>query len=219
MSRPRIVWAAVGLTLLVLIALAVAGAQATPVRTYALGAPNFLPVAHLHPGSHVCEGPVTSDGPAQLVGIWGTPAPQGAQVAVTARDASTHRRLASGVLGTASGAAEHVVRLGRPVPGNRALDICLTTQVGRFTLGGSASIDPRVTMTGGSGGAQFALVLVNDRRSVWSWLGTVFSRAGLWRLSWVGRWTFCVLAAGVLASFGVAILAVVRAAAEDERRP
>jgi hypothetical protein len=218
MSRRTIVWACVPLTVAVLVALAVAVVRTQPVRTYALGAPNYLTIAHLRPGTRVCEGPATSDGPAGLVGVWGAPTSGSASLVVTARDAVTHRTLAAGELVAATGSGEHVVRLARAVPGGHRVEICLTGRQGHFALAGSASIDPRVRMTGGEGGAQFALVLLNDRRSLWQWLGTAFSRASLWRLSWVGSWTFWVLAFALLACFGAAVVAVARAAAEDDSR-
>ncbi len=218
MSRRHIVWACAPLAVAVLIALGVAGAQSRSVRTYALGAPNYLTIAHLRPGTRVCEGPATSDGPASLVGVWGAPTGGSTGVNVTARDAATHRSLAGGELVARTGSGEHIVRLARAVPGNHPVEICLTGRQGRFALAGSASVDPRVTMTGGAGGAQFAVTLLNDRRSMWQWLGTAFSRASLWRPSWVGGWTFWVLAFALLASFGVAIAAVAHAAAADDGR-
>ena len=206
------------LATVVVLTLIVAGARRQPVRTYALGAPNYLSVAELRPGTQVCEGPVRSGAPTGLVGLWGAPTGGTARVIVTARDSANHRSLAAGELVSATGSGEHVVRLGRSVPSGRPIEICLSGRQGHFSLAGSASIDPRVTMTGGSGGAQFSLVLLDDRRSLWRWVGTAFSRASLWRPSWVAGWTFWVLTFAVLASFGAAIFAVARAAADDDGR-
>ena len=54
-------------------------------------------------------------------------------------------------------------------------------------------------------------------RSLLSMVPTAFARAALFKASWVGTWTFWVLAAALLAGFAVAAAAVRWALAEPER--
>ena len=66
-------------------------------------------------------------------------------------------------------------------------------------------------------GEKFSLALLSDGdRSLLGSLPTAFSRASLWRPSWVGAWTFWVLAIALLATFGLAVVAVISAAGDDD---
>jgi hypothetical protein len=72
-------------------------------------------------------------------------------------------------------------------------------------------------MSGQPRGQEYSLVLLSQsQRSLLAWLPTAFSRASLWRPSWVGAWTFWVLAGGLLATFALAVLAVLKAAEDDD---
>ena len=98
--------------------------------------------------------------------------------------------------------------------------ICLTDDVSTFSLAGSAVSAPTVSATGVATGQRFSLVLLTDGGSLLGSLSTAFSRASLWHPSWVGSWTFWLLAIALLAAFGVGVSAVVSAAAaDDEDRP
>lgn len=208
------------LSVLVVAALVAWGSRGVAVRTYALDAPNQTTVAVLRPGSRICEGPVTPQGPVRGVDIWGTATGGPARLTVTVQDPATRRRLASGLLTASAVAGGYGARLERTLPGGRRLRICLTGAAGRFGLSGSASVNPSVVMTGGTPNRQFSLVLLsNANRSLWSWLPLAFSRASLWRPGWVESWTFWALAAGLLACFGLVVVAVVQAASADEEHP
>ena len=54
--------------------LLIAGSRHLAVRTASADAPNQLTIATLRPGQTVCEGPITSQGPARSVGVWGSAA-------------------------------------------------------------------------------------------------------------------------------------------------
>ena len=85
---------------------------------------------------------------------------------------------------------------------------------------GSAVSEPGVTVTGIPAGQRFSLVLLSDGdRSLLGSLSLAFSRASLWRPSWVGAWTFWVLVIALLVTFGLAVVAVVRAADDDAAPP
>ena len=85
---------------------------------------------------------------------------------------------------------------------------------------GSAVSEPGVTVTGIPGARRFSLVVLSEGdRSLVGSLSLAFSRTSLWRPSWVGAWTFWVLALALLMSFGLAVVAVVRAADDDGPPP
>ena len=111
---------------------------------------------------------------------------------------------------------EWTARLSRTVGGGQPLVVCVTDDRGAFSLFGSATVNNTVVMIGQGQGQQFSLLLLSpDNRSFFGSLGTAFSRASLWRPSWVGRWTFWLLAAGLLAAFGLGVAAVAGAASAD----
>jgi len=209
------------LAVIALVGLLVAGSQGLAVRTFALGAPNQYPIALLHPATRVCEGPVTSQGPARSIGIWGGSTGGLARLRVDVQDAGTHRVLASGDLEAPTVENEYTARLARAVIGDQPLRICLTEERNTFSLAGSPAVHPDVVMTGKVAGQEFSLVLLSGTRSLLSSLPTAFSRASLFRPSWVGSWTFWVLAIALLATFGLAVVAVASAdsASDDEDRP
>ena len=122
-------------------ALLIAGSRHLTVRTASADAPNQLTIATLRPGHDVCEGPITSQGTARGVGIWGAAAgTTAAALTVTVKDASTHDALASGV---ASGD-----RAGGRVDRSRWTGMCpraarsrsaLRAMSGAFSLAGSTA--------------------------------------------------------------------------------
>jgi hypothetical protein len=209
----RVLVLAGALALVVVVALLVAGSRDVTEREFVLGVPNQRSVALIRPGQRVCEGPVTGRGPIQAVGIWGGSAIGLSRLSVEVLDAGTRSTLASGkIAATVTGA--YVAQLTRAVSGGRPLRVCVVGDLNTFSLLGSNDGDPAVS-TAGTHGGEFSLVLLNQKRSLLSWLPTAFGRASLFRPSWVGSWTFWLLAAGLLAAFGVGAVAVASAAADD----
>jgi hypothetical protein len=209
--------ALLSLALLAILALLVAGTRHIVVRTASANAPNQAPLPALRTGQTACEGPLISHGAARSVGVWGTSGAVRAHLTVTVQDAATHAVLASGALGGTPGDGERVAHLVQDAPGGRPLRVCLTDEAGEFSLDGSMASAPGLAATGLPPGQKFSLALLSEGdRSLLGSLSTAFSRASLWRLSWVGPWTFWVLAAALLATFGLAVLAVVSAAADDD---
>ena len=204
----------VGLTVLIIAALFAAGSRDMMVREFALGVPNAKSVALLRPSQQVCEGSVTSPNQIKSVGIWGASVTGLSRMTVEVKDANDGRPLASGqVEVTAPG--EHVGRLTSTVAGGRPLRICLIGDLNTVSLLGGPAVQPKVVMSGKRRGLEFSLVLLSEKRSLLSSLSTAFKRAALWRPSWVGTWTFWLLSIGLLATFGLAVVAVASAAAED----
>lgn len=228
MTRRRIVLFCTGWVVVAVAGLLVAGSQHLPVRTFAMGAPNQLVVTTLRPGTRVCEGPVTSDGSAQDVRIWGAPASGRARLTVDvdsgARSVLAHGTATAAPVNTLA-QTERTVALDHAVPGGRPLRVCLTEDAGTFTLLGYPAVTPSVVMTGPESGSllapgsprEFSLVLLSaPNHSLLGELSTAFARASLWRPSWVGSWTFWLLTAAFLGAFGLAGVAVVLAASSDE---
>lgn len=215
MSR-RATWIVPGaVALLALLALLVAATRPRLVRTASAGAPNQFTIGVLRPGQRVCEGPIVSDQTARDVAIWGGGAGERAQLTVTVQ-AGNGGPSASGILRATPAGARRNVALDRTVPGGRPLRICLADEVGAFSLSGSPASAPGVVATGIPSGQRFSLVLLTARdQSLLGSLSTAFSRASLWRPSWVGSWTFWVLMLALLASFGLGVVAVVSAAQDD----
>lgn len=201
-------------------ALLIAGSRHVTVRTASADAPNQLTIATLRPGHAVCEGPITSQASSRSVGIWGSAVASTARLKVAVKDPSTHETVTSGSLQAGAQQGEWTARLTRNVPGDHPVQICLTSDAGAFSLMGSAVSEPGVSVTGIPAGQRFSLVLLSDHnRSLLGSLSLAFSRASLWRLSWVGAWTFWVLAIAVLMAFGLVVAAVVSAADDDGPPP
>lgn len=216
--NPRLrLLAPLGLALLAILALLVVGTRHIVVRTASADAPNQTRLPALRPGQTACEGPLISHGPARSVGVWGTSGAVRAHLTVTVQNAATHAVLAAGALGGTPGDGERVAHLVQGAPGGRPLEVCVTDQAGEFSLDGSAASPPGLVATGLPPGQKFSLALLSDGdQTLLGSLSTAFSRASLWRPSWVGPWTFWMLLIALLATFGLAVVAVVSAAGDDE---
>lgn len=205
----------IGIALAAVVALLIAGLQGVEMRTFVLYSPNQTAVAVLHPSDTVCEGPVTSHDQSRGIAVWGAAGSPTATLMLAAQDGATHRSLASGSVTAFAQEDRWSADLGRGLPAGRPLRICVTDTSGVFSLFGSGTVNPAVVMTGAGSGEQFSLALLSGERSLFSALPTAFSRASLWRPSWVGSWTFWLLLIGVAATFALGITAVTRAADED----
>jgi hypothetical protein len=214
MKRLRLVAPVVAIAVIAVAVLLVSGALHRNVREYSLRVPNQEPVALLYPSHRVCEGPVSSPRMFTGVAIWGGPAVGVSAVRVTVAPAGVDRRLASGT-SRMTAAGEHLVTLTHPVAANTRVRICVRSTLNTFSLDGATASDPGVVMTGHGHDLAFSLALENDHHSLLGALPVAFGRASLFKLSWLGSWTFWILAIALLASFAVAIAAVASAARED----
>ena len=206
----------VGTAAVVLIALIVSASQSVMRRIVVLRAPDQEAVGQLRAPRHVCEGPLTPPASTQSVAIWGSSVIGPAHVRVDVVDEHSARSLATGQVQAGTDSGEYAARLNRSVAGGRPLRVCLTGDLNTFVVLGSPAADPHVVMTGAGPGLEFSLALLNDRHSLLSSLSMAFSRAALFKPSWVGSWTFWLLAAALLATFGLAAVAIATASAEDE---
>ena len=211
----------VALAGLALIGLLIAGSRAIAQRTFALGSPNQSAVALLKPTQQVCEGPISTPAAFQSVGIWGAAVGGPATLTVDVKDAASRGLLASGRLEATTAPAAYRARLDRTVAVRRSVSICFVgAGANSFSLLGSPAIHPSIVMSGTKPGLEFSMILVNEGdKSLLSSLGTAFTRASLFRPSWVGAWTFWVLTAALVATLGFGAVAIAAAAsADDERR-
>lgn len=157
-------------------------------------------VAVLRPGQQVCVTLARTPARGDAVGVWGGPVLPTARVSVTAANPSGGPVLATGAF-VATAAREYVVALSRPIPPQRPVRLCIRAVFDSFSVLGTPP-NPSLALF--------------KRVSGFAGLNLDFSRAALFRPDWVGQWTFWMLASGLLATFGVAAVAVARAAREDE---
>jgi hypothetical protein len=212
--RLRLLTPVVAIAVIALAVLVLTALKHREVREYSAQIPDQQSVALLGPSDRVCEGPVTSPRAFTGVAIWGGPTGRVATVQVAARVARSSRPLATGTLHSTAGGQQHIT-LTRAIPAGTGVRICLTGTSNTFSLYGAPTPDRQVAMTGHGHRLAFSLSLVNDRHSLLGSLPLAFGRASLFKLSWLGSWTFWLLMAGVLASFAVAVVAVAAAAGED----
>jgi hypothetical protein len=216
----------VALPLCALIALVISATQPMQIRVYALGAPNGGPAATLARGQQACEGPIHV--PAKIGGarVWGNGVGASSQLEVSVRNAITGRPLADGQMTAPPEPGSDDAVLYGSVPTGSIVRICVT-DVGPvpFSLLGSPPTHPQILMSldGKVTFAEFSLVFLGgSRKSFLAALPTAFSRAALFRFSWVGPWTFWVLAVallGTIASCAWAVAAAARADSPMEAEP
>lgn len=201
---------------------------------FSLDIPPASPVATLHTGQAVCQGPFTATAgfgsvtawisPLQATGVAQQGSIPGAAITLTVRDASTNESLATGRL--ASGYLAPIapsVLLTRTIPAGRRIRVCLRSRgPGPVELLGDQP--PNQVIAGddgsatGSPGESIALLFLRPHpRSLLSLVPTMFRRAALFRPGWVGAWTYWVLGAAILAAFALAGLAVTRAVQSDSQ--
>lgn len=219
MRRAAEIGAAIVLALAVLTlgGLAIAGTRPMPVRTFALGAPNQTAVVVLQPGRRVCESNISSRGAFDQVGIFGASVGAPGRLAASIRARGDRRLSAIGSLVTTPTPAELFIPLSPRVAGGSPITVCLrNVSRAAFSLLGSPTVRPGVTMSGSHGKYEFSLVLRRSTgQSFLSSLPLAFSRAALWRPSWVGPWTYWTLLGLLVLAFPVAALTVAAATSED----
>jgi hypothetical protein len=201
--RIRAAAGAAAIAFLAIVGLLAAAAQPSYLSGYNSRIPAQKSVAVLRPGQRACESPVTSPRATDAVATWGGPVRPLAHVAIVVQDAKSHRVLATGRF-AATRSGEHIAALSARVGASMALRICLRADLDSFSILGTSR--------------PFFSVALLQRTSLLDSLPTTFSRAALFRPSWVGSWTFWLLAAGLLAAFAVGVYAALAAASEDDAR-
>jgi hypothetical protein len=203
----------------VLVALTVSALQPMQIRAYSLGSPDGGQAAILVGGREACEGPIRVPSAVGGVDIWGN-GDGNAQVAVSVREATTGRVLAGGHTTIPPGPpGAHTIPVRPSIPAGSAVRVCVTERGPiRFALLGSLPTHPQIRMKvdGKLTFSEFSLVLFEpSRHSLLAALPTAFSRAALFRFSWVGPWTFWLLALALVGTIGSCGWALVAASHAD----
>jgi len=111
-------------------------------------------------------------------------------------------------------------RFNATVPAGKRITVCFlnlgTTAVALMGSGGPSDTSGAITVPATSHGQAISLLFLRPHpQSLFSMLPTVFRRAMLFRPTWVGAWTFWLLAGALLGSFALGALAIARASAAD----
>lgn len=199
---------------LVIAGLLVAGTRSIPVRTFALRVPEGGTVGVAHASQRVCEGPIQVPSASRGIGIFGTGSANNRALEAIAMDPNG-RTLAHGRVTPDPSRSEHFIPLDHWLPVGGLVRICVGAIGGSFSLFGSSAVVPGVRTTGVAHAEQFALVLTRPGTFLGS-LSTAFTRAAIFRPSWVGAWTFWLLLALLGCALPLAGIAVTRALADDE---
>jgi hypothetical protein len=202
--------------------LVLAGAHDQRRTAFPGDVPTTRTVATLGPGQTVCQAPIPASSAFSGVELF-LPAPTpGARLAATVFDTRTRRALAHGQMTIATGTATPSVRLAPAVSAGTSAELCLTDRSAvPVALSGNTptSISGGLLVHGKPSGAAFSLVLLQPHpTSLLGALPTMFSRASLFRPTWVGSWTFWLLLALIVAALPIAGAALVTAIRADQRR-
>jgi hypothetical protein len=212
MRSPRTLIPAV-IALIVVVALAVAGLSNMFARSFTLQVPNISTAGQLEHSKRLCEGPISATGGAfRQAQVFGAATSPIARAEVRVSEAGSGRVLGAGTFQATPTPGIFTVTFPRPISDASPVRVCVISRSGAFAIQGSTAYHRSVKM--GRTASNFSLSLGNEKSPLAA-LGTVFSRAAVLKLSWVGAWTFWLLAAALLGCFGLGVIAVARAAADD----
>jgi hypothetical protein len=138
-------------------------------------------------------------------------------------DRATHRTVATGLLG--DGHPENratTIRLRPEIPRGRRMDVCFRNagawKVALFSGPGHDNETSFGTLDGRFFQSDIVIDFVRSKpRTTLSMVPDVFRRAALFHPSWVGAWTFWLLAAVLVLGVPAALVRAVRATAPGER--
>ena len=215
LARPRRLWLLILALAAILVAagLVVAGLQTIQVRTEALRVPDSGTAGIARPAHRLCEGPLQTPAPASGVGVFAVSAT--GRPTLTVSVSAGGRQIAAGRRIPGTGVREQIVTLDHPIPAGRAVRVCVGATGGTLTVYGAGAQAPAVAAHGVNPGMQFSLVLTRSSTLIGS-LPTAFSRAAIFRPSWVGAWTFWLLVGLVACTLPLAGVAITRALAAAE---
>ena len=189
-----------------IVGIGVLATRRTPLA-FTLGVAVAGPVATLQHGDEVCQRPidVPSGGEFDRVRMsLGTFRREGSPLRVTVRDLGGHVLSEGVVPGGYPDIArqpEHLVRLDREV-GAQRVAVCIDNR-GRRAVAVYGNVDAaaRTSVAVKDGrplGFDLALVFEREPRSKLSLIPEAFSRAALFRFTWMGAWTYYLLLGGLV---------------------
>ena len=197
-------------------ALLLAGGTDHRSTVFSLDVPNNLQASPLHPGQTLCQGPIEATAGFTSMQLWALP-PRGLAVWIR----SARGRRPGRPAGDDALTGRMTFSFGmQPVIAGTRFSVCIR-DAGRAPVaiqGGPPSRTAgELTVAGQHDQYAAAMVFVRAHGpSLLSLLPTVFARASLWKLGWVGAWTFWLLLAGILVAVVVAAAAVAEAVRCDE---
>ncbi len=180
-------------------------------------------VGALRPGQQACQGPIRTLGPIGYVTSWVTPVSgPGPALTVAVRDAGSGQTLGSSRVSPGYvGASAPEALLDHVVPAGRTVSVCLRSEgpgVVKLIGNKSNTRSGHLVIAGQLQQESLALYFLRAHPvSLLSQIPVIFRRAALFRPGWVGSWTFWVLAALLLGTFGLTLFAVAQAEREDAR--
>jgi len=192
-------------TVVMFVGLLVAGLQTIQGRTYSVRVPDSGIAGTASPSHRLCEGPVQTPSRASGAGVFVVGASGRPRVTVTIF--SGGRLIASGSRRPNPTVREQIVVLDQPIPAQRPVQVCVGASGGTLTVYGAGAQAPAVVTHGVAAGMQFSFVLTHPTTLIGA-LPQAFSRAAIFRPSWVGSWTFWLLfalLAGTVALAGIAL--------------
>lgn len=195
--------------------LLVAAATDSRDRAFSLQVPMNSAVASLAPGRELCQGPITATTPFVGLRLWANPA---RSLVVTLRaPGGVIARRAVRTEPTPSGALQ--VGLGSSIGTGTRFSVCVrNTATAEVALEGGTATPASGALRGGgpAGSNAIAIVFLRSRPpSLLSLLPAVFRRAALFKLGWVGPWTFWLLLVALLGTFPLAAMALTAALSAD----
>lgn len=208
--------------------LALSGEHGRTIREAAYDLNGISPVVRITEGGQVCEAPVHVDGDFRQLAFWNYGAGSKALVSVHQGGTPNTPTLALGILESgAAGPGENVAKLTQKVAPSPDMSVCVKAVRGAMTLFGGLS-QYLSNSTGPTYGAPVIRGFHPEstlwlqawsvrRHGIWGSLSRAFSRMSLFRLTWVGAWTFWVLLLGVFAGFPLLVLAFWLALRAEQR--
>jgi len=209
--------------LLVVVGLLVSGAKPIAIRASSIGVPDAHTVAVAGPHHQVCEGPVRSQYAFQSVVLWAAYVGGAPLVRVWSDTSGSRTLISQGLVEPSSpgSVGPYTARLRSSVDADVSASICVLDKGGRFELHGAAPSYGGAMIAGSKPRRAFSLVtLRSDSHSFIGSLSLAFSRASLFRPSWVGAWTFWLLLAMLLGTIPLGVVAISAAIrSEEDQQP
>jgi hypothetical protein len=201
-----------------LLGLSIAAATDHRNTAFSLDVADNLPVVALNPNQALCQGALLARAPFSSIGVWADPA---ALLRVSLRTEPSHRILIRRTVAlpqTPTGRSVLPVGdAGSRVRGR--FTVCIRN-VGRravvFEGGQPTRYSGRLSAGGKVSPLVVAMVFLRSHGpTLASLLPDIFARAALFKLSWVGAWTFWLLLVAAICAFGIAGAAVLAALEAD----
>lgn len=205
--------------LLALAALLVSGLRGHTIRAFALGVPNAKTVATAGPGKQICEGPIRSQEAFQSVALSARYVGGKPLVRIMSSNAGHSKVISAGLVEpSASGVSgSYLAALTTVVDRGVTFSVCVVDTGGDFELQGYKPGYGGAAIAGSKRRVAFSLVtLAPGTHSLLGSLSLAFSRASLFKPSWVGTWTFWALLIGLLATVPLGAIAISAAIRSEE---